>query len=238
MSSAQRLAFMELKRRLSTLEYQHNILTSICTVLAKQVKELRLQQTNSGTDSQKDFVSGNNNSLSSLNTSSILNNSSKSVEQMFKERLQKRDQNRSTDIREISLSKKTQKTKKNLPQKKSKKNKVIDEPFSEESEEVEDNVENSEDEESEEETEEESEEEEEVSKPVETKKSTKKVPVNKVPVNKVPAKTPANKVSAKNTVNKVTVKTPVNKVPVKTPVNKDIEQTNNITVEIVDSMLK
>ena len=231
MSSAQRLAFMELKRRLSTLEYQHNILTSICTVLAKQVKELRIQQTNSGTDTQKDFVSGNNNSLSSLNNSSLLNNSSKSVEQMFKERLQKRDQNRSTDIREISLSKKTQKTKNNIPQKKSKKNKVIDEPFSEESEEVDDNVENSEDEESEEETEEESE--EEVSKPVETKKSTKKVPVNKVP-----SKTPANKVPAKNTVNKVTVKNPVNKVPVKTPVNKDLEQSNNITVEIVDSMLK
>ena len=39
MSSAQRLAFLELKKRLTILELQHNTLTSICTVLAKQIKD-------------------------------------------------------------------------------------------------------------------------------------------------------------------------------------------------------
>ena len=234
MSSAQRLAFMELKRRLSTLEYQHNTLTSICTVLAKQVKDLRSHQTNSGSDTQKEFVTGNNNSLESQNTST------KSVEQMFKDRLQNRDKTRSGDVREISLSKKTQKSKKDPIKRKSRKKKVIAEPFSEEeesedldekvSEEEESEEEKSEEEESEEEESEEEESEEEI-KPVETKKLSKKAPlVKKVqveakapPVKKVPVK---EKVPVK--------KVPVKKLLVKTPP----KQEENIAVEIVDSMIQ
>ena len=88
--SAQRLAFLELKKRLTVLELQHNTLTTICTVLAKQIKELRLQPTS------------NNEELNKSELDMITTNK-KSVEQLFKERLQSRVQK--TEIREIDLNK-------------------------------------------------------------------------------------------------------------------------------------
>ena len=39
--TAQALAFHELKKRLNYLEYQHNTLTTICTVLARELKDLK-----------------------------------------------------------------------------------------------------------------------------------------------------------------------------------------------------
>ena len=114
--SAQRLAFLELKKRLTVLELQHNTLTTICTVLAKQIKELRLQPTS------------NNEELNKSELDMITTNK-KSVEQLFKERLQSRVQK--TEIREIDLNKNKLKS-----NKKTKKQPVPD--LVEESEESED----------------------------------------------------------------------------------------------------
>ena len=62
--STQRLHFFELKRRIANLEVQHNNLTAICTILAKQLKDLQLQKSND----------------------KLQIDNKKSVEQLFKER--------------------------------------------------------------------------------------------------------------------------------------------------------
>ncbi len=68
--SSQNLHFMEVKKRLSTLELQHNYLTSICTVLAKQVKELKDQQLNSSSQmNQNEPVQNNTRSGQNVNNS-------------------------------------------------------------------------------------------------------------------------------------------------------------------------
>lgn len=114
--SAQRLAFLELKKRLTVLELQHNTLTTICTVLAKQIKELRLQPTSNNEELNKSEID-------------MITTNKKSVEQLFKERLQSRVQK--TEIREIDLNKNKLKS-----NKKTKKQPVPD--LVEESEESED----------------------------------------------------------------------------------------------------
>jgi hypothetical protein len=88
--STQRLHFFELKRRIANLEVQHNNLTAICTILAKQLKDLQLQKSND----------------------KLQIDNKKSVEQLFKERLQ----SQKTEIREIDLNKKSHKVKKPVPE--------------------------------------------------------------------------------------------------------------------------
>ena len=88
--STQRLHFFELKRRIANLEVQHNNLTAICTILAKQLKDLQLQKSND----------------------KLQIDNKKSVEQLFKERLQIQK----TEIREIDLNKKSRKVKKPVPE--------------------------------------------------------------------------------------------------------------------------
>jgi hypothetical protein len=202
--SAQRLAFLELKKRLTVLELQHNTLTSICTVLAKQIKDLRSQPTS------------NNESLNKSEIDMITTNK-KSVEQLFKERLQSRGQK--TEIREIDLNK--NKTNSNIKSAKKKtKKQPIPEPVVEECEESEDESENSSDGDdcSNESSEEEAE-------PVQVK------PLQVKPVQVKPVALVEQKVNS-------SVKTPAAKTQVKkTPTKRAVKAKNsNIAVEIVDSM--
>ena len=206
MSSAQRLAFLELKKRLTILELQHNTLTSICTVLAKQIKDLRSQpKSNTETLSKSDH--------------DMITNNKKSVEQLFKERLQSRVQK--TDIREIDLNKNKINPSIKSTKKKTRKQPVPEpepEPVVEEFEESEDESENSSEGDSGDESSEGEIEEMQV-KPVAPPIEQKAKPVVKiVEAKKAPAK-----------------KAPAKKAPTKRTVQA---KNSNIAVEIVDSMGK
>jgi hypothetical protein len=202
--SAQRLAFLELKKRLTVLEVQHNTLTSICTILAKQIKDLRLHP------------KSNNESLNKSENDMITTNK-KSVDQLFKERLQSRGQK--TEIREIDLNK--NKTNLSVKSTKKKTKKQLEPEPELVVEEYEDEGDNSSEDESEDSAESSDEETEEVqvkqvAPPVEQKAK------------------PSAKPSAKTSKAPVVKKAPAKKAPVKRTQDKN----SNITVEIVDSMSK
>jgi|688.fasta_scaffold626408_1 hypothetical protein len=197
--SAQRLAFLELKKRLTVLELQHNTLTSICTVLAKQIKELRLQPQSNHEELNKSEID-------------MITTNKKSVEQLFKERLQSRVQK--TEIREIDLNKNKLKSNK----------KTKKQPVPDLVEEIEESEESEDDSGSEESNDSEETEEIEVTqvKPVESQEQKAKQSAKNV----LKKAKPVAKISESK------------KAPVKRATKVAQIKNSNIAVEIVDSMSK
>lgn len=124
MSLNQNLTFMELKRRIAVLEVQHNTLTSICTVMAKQLKDVQgLMKSGSisdlgmqnGASRSRPENGKTQGSLQSRNS----NNGSKSIQQLLQEKMAERDRQKElSDVREIDLhSRKTTKKSKTKPKK-------------------------------------------------------------------------------------------------------------------------
>ena len=188
--SAQRLAFLEL---------QHNTLTSICTVLAKQIKELRLQPQSNHEELNKSEID-------------MITTNKKSVEQLFKERLQSRVQK--TEIREIDLNKNKLKSNK----------KTKKQPVPDLVEEIEESEESEDDSGSEESNDSEETEEIEVTqvKPVESQEQKAKQSAKNV----LKKAKPVAKISESK------------KAPVKRATKVAQIKNSNIAVEIVDSMSK
>jgi hypothetical protein len=217
---------MELKRRLGVLEVQHNTLTSICTVLARQLKDMQNKVKNQSQSSVESV--GRSTNINKLNSQQ----GTKSVQQLLAEKMAERQAQ--VEIKEIELNqrarkpakkakkvKKAKKTKKvKAAPKRSRKKKKEPEPESEsEEEESEDSPEEesevesseaesdesseseaeSESDSSEDESEDESSEEEEPAKVV-PKRAARKTAKAKAPAKKAPArKTAAKKAPARKT---------------------------------------